>query len=74
MGEWGPVVNEDDDLKRAIELSLLPSESDMMDISGPQIVDSNKVAEGSKVNMETVLSLPPELRHLLETCRTGEQV
>ena len=93
VGEWGPVFDEDEDLKRAIELSLQPGGrgddmmdiarpqiggrgNDMMDIAGPQILpmDSNKVAEGSKVNTQAVHSLPPELRHLLETHRTGEQV
>ena len=78
VGEWGPVFDEDEDLKRAIELSLQPGGrgNDMMDIAGPQILpmDSNKVVEGSKVNTQTVHSLPPELRHLLETHRTGEQV
>lgn len=70
---WGPVLNEDEDLDVAIAMSLQQQDSDgrdMMSIVGDQVVDSNKIAES-----EAVWSLPPELQHLLQTTqRTGEHV
>ena len=114
---WGPVYGEEEDLRRAIEMSLadqqegeadsggvwkwshvqcsllsvrtLPyispavhatstDDSPMMDISGPQFLDSNRLAVTPPPSPHLPhfpLNLPPELRHLLESSqRPGAHV
>lgn len=68
--EWGPLIGEEEDLEQAIQLSLQQQSrgTAMMDVVGPQVIDSNKLAE------DNLYGLPPELLHLLDTKRTGEHV
>ncbi len=64
--EWGPVMSEDSDLDVAMAMSL--QQQDMMEISGPQLMDSNKLSDGE------LYGLPSELQHLMDTHRPGEHV
>ena len=73
--EWGPLISEEEDLEQAIQLSLQQQGGGgtaMMDVVGPQVVDSNKLVEEHYHGLPH--GLPPELQHLLDTRRTGEHV
>ncbi len=66
------MVSEEGDLDIAMAMSLQQQEEGgdgMMDISGPQLVDSNKLSDG-----EWYGGLPSELQHLMDTHRPGEHV
>ena len=97
--EWGPLYGEDEDLRRAIRLSMADvregadHEQPQMDqsglnINGTQFLDYNTTFDGGlngtrgRADLQTntdhmthEITLPPELRHLLETSsRTGAHV
>ena len=98
--EWGPLYDEDEDLRRAIQLSMADVREDAdhkqpqadqsgLSVNGTQFLDySTTFDDGSsgrrgRVDLRTSstdhmtheITLPPELRHLLETnSRTGAHV
>lgn len=100
--EWGPLYDEDEDLRRAIQLSMADVREDAnrerpqmdqsgLSINGTQFLDYNTTtfdsdASGTRgrADLRTTsstnhttheITLPPELRHLLETSsRTGAHV
>ena len=99
--EWGPLYGEDEDLRRAIQLSMadvreganheqLQMDQSGLSINGTQFLDYNTTFDDvglsgtrGRVDLQTSgtdhmtheITLPPELRHLLETSsRTGTHV
>ena len=95
--EWGPLYGEEEDLRRAIQLSMADvregadqqTDQSGLSINGPQFLDYNTTFDGglsgtrSGADLRTntadqttyEITLPPELRHLLETSgRTGAHV
>ena len=101
--EWGPLYGEDEDLKRALQLSMADiregndheqqqQDHSGLSINGPQFLDYNTTIDsglsglsgtrgGTDLRTSTTdqttceITLPPELRHLLETTgRTGAHV
>ena len=96
--EWGPLYGEDEDLRRAIQLSMadvregadheqMQMDQSGLSIHGTQLLSYNAPFDDGGLSgtrgretsgtdhMTHEITLPPELRHLLETSsRTGAHV